>query len=154
MGVKPLLWTPDYAQGQLLTQLGFKLAIPPESAKGNTSMRKRQDIIQLSGEKMAEGLNGKTLMLFSADDRKFKELLANPFLQHLEAVEQHQGYAVGNDTLRLDYYSATNMLNSLEQQLKKSLFWHWQVERLPFLISSSDEVQGAVMIFNLLKYKN
>ncbi|MCP1064694.1 hypothetical protein M5G07_00585 [Serratia symbiotica] len=62
---------------------------------------------------MAKGLNGKTLMLFSADVRKVKELLANPFLQHLEPVKQHYVYAVGNDTFRLDYYSATNMLNSL-----------------------------------------
>lgn len=119
-GREAMLWTLDSAQERLLTQLGFQLAIPPECAKGNTSMGKRQDIIQLSGEKMAEGLNGKTLMLFSADDRKVKELLANPFLQHLEPVEQHHVYAVGNDTFRLDYYSATNMLNSLEQQFKKS----------------------------------
>lgn len=67
-----MLWTPDSAQGRLLTQLGFQLAFLPESAKGNASMGKRQDIIQLSGEKMAEGLNGKTLMLFLADDRKVK----------------------------------------------------------------------------------
>ncbi|CAI2045572.1 Fe2+-enterobactin ABC transporter substrate-binding protein [Serratia ficaria] len=119
-GREAKLWTPDSAQGKLLTQLSFRLATPPESAKGNTSMGKRQDIIQLSGEKMAEGLNGKTLMLFSADQRKVGELLANPFLRHLEPVEQHHVYAVGTDTFRLDYYSATNMLNSIERQFKKS----------------------------------
>ena len=31
-------------------------------------MGKRHDIIQISGEKMAEGLNGKTLILFATNE--------------------------------------------------------------------------------------
>lgn len=50
-GREAMLWTPGSAQGKLLTQLGFQLATPPESAKGNASMGKRHDIIQISGEK-------------------------------------------------------------------------------------------------------
>lgn len=118
-GREAMLWTPGSAQGKLLTQLGFQLATPPESAKGNASMGKRHDIIQISGEKMAEGLNGKTLILFATNERKVQEVLTNPFLKHLEPVEQRHVYAVGNDTFRLDYYSATNMLNQIERLFKK-----------------------------------
>lgn len=81
-------------------------------------MGKRHDIIQISGEKMAEGLNGKTLILFATNERKVQEVLTNPFLKHLEPVEQRHVYAVGNDTFRLDYYSATNMLNQIERLFK------------------------------------
>lgn len=67
---------------------------------------------------MAEGLNGKTLILFATNERKVQEVLTNPFLKHLEPVEQRHVYAVGNDTFRLDYYSATNMLNQIERLFK------------------------------------
>jgi len=78
-------------------------------------MGKRNDIIQLSGENMASGLNGNTLLLFSADDHTVQEVSANPFLQHLDAIQQQRVYAMGPDTFRLDYYSASNMLNSIER---------------------------------------
>jgi len=109
------LWTDASAQGKLLSELGFTLATLPDSVTPQTSMGKRNDIIQLSGENMASGLNGNTLLLFSADDRTVKEVSANPFLQHLDAVQQQRVYAMGPDTFRLDYYSASNMLNSIER---------------------------------------
>ncbi|PWC11836.1 Fe2+-enterobactin ABC transporter substrate-binding protein [Brenneria corticis] len=108
------LWTTDSAQGQLLKQLGFELAIVPDSVKGNYSMGKRKDLVQLSGEKMADGLNGNTYLLFSTDGESVEQLLANPFVAHLPAVRDRQVYAMGNDTFRLDYYSASNMLDRLE----------------------------------------
>ncbi|WNN42894.1 Fe2+-enterobactin ABC transporter substrate-binding protein [Winslowiella toletana] len=109
------LWTAASAQGKLLAQLGFTLATLPDTVTPQTSMGKRNDIIQLSGENMASGLNGNTLLLFSADDHTVQEVSANPFLQHLDAIQQQRVYAMGPDTFRLDYYSASNMLNSIER---------------------------------------
>lgn len=110
------LWTPASAQGKLLGELGFALAMPPEEVHGGTSMGKRNDIIQLSGENMAAGLTGKTLLLFAADNDTVTRVRANPFLEHLEPVSAQRVYAMGPDTFRLDYYSASNMLNSIERQ--------------------------------------
>ncbi|MFS2225029.1 Fe2+-enterobactin ABC transporter substrate-binding protein [Pantoea sp. B65] len=109
------LWTPASAQGQLLTELGFTLATLPATITPQTSMGKRNDIIQLAGENMASGVNGRTLLLFSADDATVNQVSRNPFLLHLDAVQQQRVYAMGPDTFRLDYYSASNMLNRIEQ---------------------------------------
>jgi len=77
-------------------------------------MGRRQDIVQLSGENLAAGLNGQTLLLFAGNDADTQALLANPFLAHLPPVRHHQVYALGNDTFRLDYYSADHLLTQLE----------------------------------------
>lgn len=108
------LWTPLSSQGQLLQQLGFTLATIPPHFASSYSQGRRHDIIQLSGEKMPEALNGQTLLLFSANKTDAQRLLTNPFLAQLPAVKTQQVYAMGDDTFRLDYYSASNMLSQLE----------------------------------------
>lgn len=113
------LWTPASAQGALLQDLGFTLAAPPANFQGSTSMGKRNDIIQLNGENMADGITGNTLLLFAADEKTVPQVAKNPFLAHLPAVQQHDIFAVGNDTFRLDYYSASNMLSSIERQFTR-----------------------------------
>lgn len=108
------LWTAASPQGQLLHELGFTLATAPDSVHGSQSQGVRKDIVQLAGENMAEGLNGKSLLLFSGDDSDSQRLMDNRFLTHLPAVQNKQVYSLGNDTFRLDYYSASNLLTRLE----------------------------------------
>lgn len=115
-GLGANVFTADSAQGRLLAELGFTLATPPAEVRGNNSMGLRKDIILLSGEKLAEGLNGETLLLFVANDDKIADVAANPFLQHLPPVVGKRIYAMGEDSFRLDYYSANNLLSRLEQQ--------------------------------------
>ncbi|AVJ17495.1 Fe2+-enterobactin ABC transporter substrate-binding protein [Serratia sp. MYb239] len=110
------IWTPASAQGQLLQELGFTLAPLPPDISGNHTQGKRNDIIQLSGEKMARAVSGATILLFSADGRTVKKFTGNPFLSQLPAVRQQRVYAMGLDTFRLDYYSANNLLDYLERQ--------------------------------------
>ncbi|AHG18888.1 iron-enterobactin ABC transporter substrate-binding protein [Chania multitudinisentens RB-25] len=109
------LWTADSSQGQLLQQLGFTLAPLPAHLNVSTSQGTRKDIIQLSGESLAQGLNGQTLLLFANDESDVQRLMNNRFLAHLPAVQNKRVYALGNDTFRLDYYSANNLLARLEQ---------------------------------------
>lgn len=113
------LWTDASAQGQLLKALGFQLAALPHEIKTGTSQGKRQDIVQISGENMADSLNGKSLLLFSADERTVDKVIGNPFLSHLEPVRKNHVWAMGLDTFRLDYYSANNMLDSIERHFHK-----------------------------------
>lgn len=112
------LWTENSAQGKLLQELGFTLAEIPNSVKGNTSMGNRKDIIQLGGEKLAEGLNGETILLFSGDQPAIDALKSNQFLAHIPAIEHNRVYAAGYDTFRLDYYSASNLLTRIESMFK------------------------------------
>ncbi|HAT7524664.1 TPA: Fe2+-enterobactin ABC transporter substrate-binding protein [Citrobacter koseri] len=107
------LWTQDSAQGKLMEQLGFMLAPLPAGLQTSKSQGKRHDIIQLGGENLAAGLNGEALFLFAGDSKDADAIYANPLLAHLPAVQNKRVYALGTETFRLDYYSATLLLNRL-----------------------------------------
>jgi iron complex transport system substrate-binding protein len=107
------LWTTESAQGKLLQQLGFALAPLPEGLQTLQSQGKRHDIVQLGGENLAAGLNGEALFLFASDQKDADALNANPLLAHLNAVQNKRVYALGAETFRLDYYSATRVLARL-----------------------------------------
>ncbi|AYY76251.1 Fe2+-enterobactin ABC transporter substrate-binding protein [Citrobacter koseri] len=107
------LWTQDSAQGKLMEQLGFTLAPLPAGLQTSKSQGKRHDIIQLGGENLAAGLNGEALFLFAGDSKDADAIYANPLLAHLPAVQNKRVYALGTETFRLDYYSATLLLNRL-----------------------------------------
>lgn len=107
------LWTQDSAQGKLLAQLGFTLATLPEGLNTSKSQGKRHDIVQLGGENLASGLNGEALFLFASDQKDADELSSNPLLTHLPSVQNKRVYALGAETFRLDYYSATLVLQRL-----------------------------------------
>lgn len=104
------LWTEESAQGKLMQQLGFALAPLPDNLHTSQSQGKRHDIVQLGGENLAAGLNGESLFLFASDQKEADALSQNPLLAHLSAVQNHRVYALGAETFRLDYYSATRVL--------------------------------------------
>ncbi|HGH3370672.1 TPA: Fe2+-enterobactin ABC transporter substrate-binding protein [Kluyvera cryocrescens] len=107
------LWTSESAQGQFLQQLGFTQATLPAGLHASQSQGKRHDIIQLGGENLATGLNGESLFLFAGDQKDVDAIYANPLLAHLPAVKNKHVYALGTETFRLDYYSATRVLERL-----------------------------------------
>lgn len=109
------LWTKDSAQGRLLTKLGFQLAEFPASLAGQSTALGRKDIIPVSGERFAESLTGKSLMLFSADATTAEKVKHNSFLAKHPAIQADRVYPLGIDTFRLDYYSATNLLHRIDQ---------------------------------------
>ncbi|MDH2067827.1 Fe2+-enterobactin ABC transporter substrate-binding protein [Pantoea sp. GD03673] len=114
------LWTDASAQGKLLQQLGFTLATPPATLQAGHSMGQRKDILQLSGENLVTGLNGQTYLLFAAEDNTAAQVMRNPFLAQTPAVRAKAVYALGADSFRLDYYSASNVLTRLETLFVKS----------------------------------
>ena len=113
------IWTSKSAQGRLLKELGFTLADVPESVKGNISMGLRDDIIIATGERFPDAVNGNSVLLFSASKDREEALKKNSYLQSVNAIKNDQVFAVGNDTFRLDYYSASNLLTRLQ-----NLFGH------------------------------
>lgn len=109
------LWTTESAQGKLLQQLGFTLSTLPATLPALQSMGKRHDIVQLGGENLAAGLNGESLFLFASDEKDATALETNPLLAHIPAVQKKQVYALGTETFRLDYYSATQILDRMSK---------------------------------------
>lgn len=112
------LWTAESAQGKLLQQLGFSLATLPAGLNASQSQGKRHDIVQLGGENLAAGLNGEGLFLFAGDQKDVDAIYANPLLAHLPAVQNKRVWALGTETFRLDYFSATRVLKRLETLFK------------------------------------
>ena len=108
------IWTSQSAQGRLLEELGFTLATIPDSIKGDISMGVRDDIIIAKGERFPDAVTGQSILLFATEQASEQLVLDNSFLQDNKAVQNNQVYAVGNDTFRLDYYSATNLLTRLQ----------------------------------------
>ncbi|RBP85778.1 Fe2+-enterobactin ABC transporter substrate-binding protein [Marinomonas rhizomae] len=113
------IWTHESAQGRLLSELGFQLAKVPDSVKGDNSMGQRNDIIIATGERFPDAITGQSVLLFAAASERENDFIHTPYLQTTQAVKNRQVYAVGNDTFRLDYYSATNLLHRLQ-----TLFGH------------------------------
>lgn len=102
----------------MLLELGFTLANVPDTLKDNTHTEHRKDIIQLGGDELAQGLNGKTILLFSGVHSAIDALKSNKFLTNLPAIQHDNVYAAGYDTFRLDYYSANNLLTRIESMFK------------------------------------
>lgn len=113
------IWTPVSAQGQLLQQIGFTLTVPTIAERAANAMGKRRDIIPLAGENLITGLTGKSFLLFSSGEADVRSLLDNPLLAHLDAVRDKHVWAMGDDTFRLDYYSASHLLETLAIQFKQ-----------------------------------
>lgn len=120
------IWTPESAQGRLLQEIGLQLAPLPASLRQQTVALGRRDIIPVSGERFAEALQGHDLLLFATDDHSVGQLLANPLLTNLPAVQARRVYALGADTFRLDYYSASHLLARLARQYSKTMPHHEQ----------------------------
>lgn len=106
------VWTAASAQGQLLQQLGFQLAPLPESLD-SAQKGSRKDIELVGGEDLPNALNGQSLLLFAAGHQDVSALTANPFLKQLVPVKTGHVYALGQDSFRLDYYSASLVLDRL-----------------------------------------
>ena len=51
--------------------------------------------------------------MFAGDQKDVDAVYANPLLAHLPAVKNKHVYALGTETFRLDYYSATRVLERL-----------------------------------------
>ncbi|WP_417528637.1 Fe2+-enterobactin ABC transporter substrate-binding protein [Marinomonas shanghaiensis] len=114
------VWTAESAQGQLLTRLGFSLAAIPDSVRGDISMGKRNDIVIASGERFPDAMTGNTLLLFAAEPSQEEMVKANTYLAEIPSVRHNSIYAVGNDTFRLDYYSASNLIHRLTELFIKN----------------------------------
>jgi iron complex transport system substrate-binding protein len=107
------IFTSESAQGQLLSSLGFTLAPIPDSVRGNLSMGKRNDIVIVGGENFPDALTGNSLLLFAAEPPQVNKIKNNNYLKETPAIKGSAVYAVGNDTFRLDYFSASNLITRL-----------------------------------------
>ncbi|MFG3427124.1 Fe2+-enterobactin ABC transporter substrate-binding protein [Streptomyces californicus] len=107
------VFTPESAQGRLLTSLGFTVLTPP-AGKGQTQGG-RSDFAEFGQEKVADTVKDSSLLFVSHTPEEITAATARPVWKDLPAVADKRVYDLGLDTFRLDYYSAGNLIDKVEK---------------------------------------
>lgn len=94
---------------QLLDALGFTVAEPDEQY--DTSAQKREDFAFTSYEGLSASVTGDYAFLISSTEKTVEEFSTDPTLANLAAVKTGQVYSMGPESFRLDYYSASNIVD-------------------------------------------
>ena len=118
-GASANIWTPESAQGKLLEEVGFELAEVPEGTAGQGEMGKRADIVEVTGENLSKAVTGESVFLFNANEKTAESYEKNSLVESTPAVKNDAVFALGLDSFRLDYYSATNVLDRIEDEFGK-----------------------------------
>ncbi|NLU83471.1 Fe2+-enterobactin ABC transporter substrate-binding protein [Rhodococcus sp. HNM0569] len=108
------IFTAESAQGELLARLGLTTAeLPAEIAAAGPggAMGKRSDIVSVAQENLSRALPGNTTFVIAAEDDAAERLLSDATLRETPSVVAGHVYALGTTSFRLDYYSASDMID-------------------------------------------
>lgn len=107
-------------QVQVMTALGFTMAPIPDEVKGDTSMgADRLDMVNLSLENIQKGLTGTSWVVVSADKLARETVIGNKAFSTAPAVTEGKVWYTPGETFRLDFYSATMLVDSLVESFQK-----------------------------------
>ena len=115
-------WTTDSAQGRLLKELGFELLQPSDDLVDTSGQwAKRKDVKHVVAENVDKALGGKTVLVMNTDGTEdpVAQLKADTQLADTEAVSTDALYAMEPDLFRMDYYSASSLLEQIEKHFVK-----------------------------------
>lgn len=105
--------TPASAHGRLLASLGFDIEGPRADWPGSSIAD--ADFARVAYEYLPT-LTAKTTFLMNAGPDRVAAFLADPLLANLPSVRAGQVYALGENSFRIDYYSAREIADRLAQE--------------------------------------
>lgn len=100
---------PGSSHADLLESLGF--SVEGASDELDTSEQARDDFAFLAVENVTTALTGQVVFLISGGDSSEADLLSTPVLATAPAIMSGQVYPLGPDSFRIDYYSATEIVD-------------------------------------------
>jgi len=100
------------AHAELLESLGFTIEGAPDEL--DTSEQSRQDFAFLAIENVTTALTGSTVFLVNGGDVAESDLLSTPVLATAPAIVSGQVYPLGPTSFRIDYYSASQIIDYIE----------------------------------------
>ncbi|WP_029144830.1 Fe2+-enterobactin ABC transporter substrate-binding protein [Microbacterium luticocti] len=103
---------PGGAHAELLTALGFDIVGAPDGA--DLSEKKRDDFAFLSIENATTALTGSVVFVISGDEKTAADLAKTPVLANAPAVKAGQIHPLGPTSFRIDYYSASQIVDTVE----------------------------------------
>ncbi|MEV7013862.1 Fe2+-enterobactin ABC transporter substrate-binding protein [Streptosporangium sp. NPDC051022] len=113
------IFTPVSAQGRLLASLGLKVRELPAGMEGGAVQDEggaRSDIVPIATENITRAIGDGSLFFVSHEPAEIEATQAKPLWKDLPAVKDKRVYDLGLDSFRLDYFSATNIVDRLEKQ--------------------------------------
>ncbi|WP_260851019.1 Fe2+-enterobactin ABC transporter substrate-binding protein [Rhodococcus sp. WB9] len=114
------IFTAESAQGILLERLGFSLAELPSdlTAADKGIMAGRKDVVPAGQENLPRAVPGNTMFIVSGEAADADRFLADPTLRETPSVEKKQVIGLGKDSFRLDYYSASNLIDRVTNTVR------------------------------------
>lgn len=109
--------THESPHGRLLGALGFDIEEPDPSWQTNTAGA-RKDFIWAPYENLSR-LSAQTTFLLNVDDDGTRGFSADPVLGNLPSVRAAQVYGLGRNSFRIDYYSASAIVDELAAKFAK-----------------------------------
>lgn len=102
--------TREGVHGRLLDTLGFDVEAP--DPRWHSTSDAPSDFIWAQYEFLPQ-LKASTTFLLRADDTRTAAMLNDPILANLPSVRSRQVYALGLNAFRIDYYSATELVDRI-----------------------------------------
>ncbi len=106
--------TRESAHGRLLGALGFDIEEPDPSWQTNNA-GSRKDFVWAPYENLGR-LTARTTFLLSVDDSGTRAFVDDPVLANLPSVRAHQVYGLGRNSFRIDYFSATEIVDGIVEK--------------------------------------
>lgn len=114
--------TGESAQGQIIKDLGWEISVPGDDvARTDGDYAGRTDVKQVTGENADKALVGKTVFGINVDGSEpvIDKLRAIPTLTGSYAVQNDRVYELGASAFRIDYFSAMEILDQIEEYFAK-----------------------------------
>ena len=100
----------------LLESLGFTVEDP--NPEWHAQASQRADFVWAPYEKLVD-LTSETTFILSRDDEGAKAFLEDPVLANVPSVKAGQVYGLGLNSFRIDYYSATEIVDGVVENFAK-----------------------------------
>lgn len=111
--------TDESAQGRILADLGWEVAVPDPSLVSD-EYKGRPDVKQVTEEHLDKALVGRTALISSAGNPAPADAVkAIPTVQGTDVVKNDRIFQLKPDVFRIDYFSALSMLDQIEELFKK-----------------------------------
>ena len=114
------IFTAESAQGILLERLGFSVAELPSdlTAADKGIMAGRKDVVPAGQENLPRAVPGNTTFIVIGEAADADRFLTDPTLRETPSVEKKQVIGLGKDSFRLDYYSASNLIDRVTNTVR------------------------------------
>jgi iron complex transport system substrate-binding protein len=111
------VFTPESAHGQLLESLGYTVHAVPDDVVGDSNLQgssQRQDVVAISLENTGPAFGDSSLFFVLADDETMQGHIAeDSVLAAVPAVAEQRAFALGPESFRLDWFSATDVVETI-----------------------------------------